>query len=166
MSGVLVAPVIASAVGANKWHVGLLCPAGAKYALDVVGVQVNPTDGAAVTGTGAGFLLKRISTLGSGNSPVALRKLDKLTTDPPTTIGAQANLTTPAVEANPELASIAVNTEETAVAASGPSLWPPIGLEGEPVTLNAGDGVGVQQGALASAGNVDVYIYFRVRKAR
>jgi hypothetical protein len=166
MSGVLVAAAPGSAVAASKWHIGLLCPAGAKYAVDVVGVQVDPADAAAVTGTGAGFVLKRISTLGSGNSPAAIRKLDKLTTDAPATLGAQLALTSPAVESNPELASVAVNMEETSVTASGPALWPPVGLEGEPVTLNAGDGVGVQQGALASAGAVDVFIYFRIRKVR
>jgi hypothetical protein len=163
MSDTLVAAIPGSTVGASKWHLGLINSAGPRFVVDVVGVQVDPSDAAAVTGTGTGFTLKRMSGLGTGTA-VVLRKLDKSVVDAPAGITALSNLTTPTAEANPELASLAVNTEETAVTASGPSLWPPVGLEGQPVTLNNGDGIAVQQGALASAGAVDVFIYFRVRR--
>ena len=160
---VLVAPVIASAAGASKWHLGLMNAAGSRLVVEVVGVQVDPTDGAAVTGTGAGFILKRMSNLGTGTA-VVFRKTDKSINGTPTAVTALSNLTTPTAESNPELASLAVNTEETSVTSSGPALWPPLGLEGEPVVLNPGDGIAVQQGALASAGSVDVFIYFRIRR--
>lgn len=163
MAGILVAPVLGSTAGANKWHLGLLNATGTKLVLEIVGVQVVPSDAAAVAGTGTGFTLQRLSALGTGTA-VVVRRLDKLLPAVPTSVTALSNLLSPTAESNPELASLAVNTEETAVTSSGPALWPPHGLEAEPVVLNPGDGVGVQQGALASAGAVDVYIYFRIRR--
>lgn len=165
--GILIAAVVSSAVGANKWHLGLMNAAGARYYLEVVCVQVVPGNTAAVTGLAPTFQLKRMSNLNTGGA-VVFRKLDKTNLDVPSGVTALSNLTTPTAESAPELASVVVSTEETQAGNGNSTLWPPLGLEllnvRETVRLNHGDGIAVQQSALAGAGSVDVYIYFRVRR--
>lgn len=162
MPGTMVAAVVASAVGANKWHLGLINTAGPRFAVEVVGVRVVSALAAVNAGTATTFTLKRVSGIGTGTA-AAFRKLDKLVLDAPTGVTALSNLSAPTAEAAPELASVAVSTEEVQPGASASGLWPAAGCE-EPVVLNNGDGIAVQQSALASAGAVDVYIYFRVVK--
>ena len=159
----LLAAVAGSAVAANKWHLGLMNTAGPRFVVEVIAAQVDSSLAAANTGSATSFVLKRVSALGTGTA-VTLRKLNKADLDAPANVTALANLISPTVEAAPELASLAVGTEETAPQTSGPALWPPDGLTGQVITLNNGDGIAVQQSALASAGAVDVYLYFRVRR--
>lgn len=162
MPSPMIAAVVGSAVGASKWHLGLINSAGPRFILDVLGVRVVANNTAAVTGLAPTFILRRVSAI-SGGSAVVFRKTDKLDLDAPTGVLSLSNPTTTA-ENTPELASVVVSTEETQAAAAAPSLWPPDGLPSIPITLNNGDGLAIQQSALASAGAVDCYIYFLPRR--
>lgn len=161
----LVAALINSSVSANKNHLGLFNNGGSRP-LEVWRVEVVSHLPAAVTGTGTSFVLSRTSTVGTG-TPVVIRRTNNRGKTLPASLSALHTYTVqPTVTANSELASLALSTEEAgnAVCASKEALYaadPSRSID--PITLYPGEGLVVQQSPLASAGAVNVFIYFRIK---
>ena len=163
--GTLIAVVINSAVGAGKNHLGLFNGLTSGRVLEVWRVEVVNHLTAVNTGTAASFNLSRTTAAGAGTA-AAVRKADTRDDNPPSQVSALHTFTTqPTLAANPELASQAVYTEETTGQTGKEPLFqadPSRGID--PVRLRGGEGVAVQQAGQASAGAVNVFVYFKVHK--
>lgn len=155
--------VVNSAVGANKNHLGVFNAAGSGKVFEVWRVEASPQMGAAVAGLKVTLTLARTTAPGVGTAAV-VRKFDLTEDNLPAGVGGLHSYgTQPTVTTDSELAAAALNTEETVTAVGKIELFraePEYGIP--PVTVRPGGGVVVRQGALAGAGNVNVFIYGRI----
>jgi hypothetical protein len=144
---------------ANKWYFCLLNNAGSGQVLKVRKLFLCNSSLAAVTGVGVQFNINRISALSAGTA---------ITANPAdTTDGALANYTamygTPTVTTGVLLFSWFTNNDEVGLTGGFPqstiqaltSLLPE-GPEIRELTLNAGEGIGLQQITSTAAGNYGV----------
>ena len=163
----LVAAITNSAVGASKWHLGLFNGTGAGQPIEVLSVELVNHLTANNTGSATTFILTRTTAAGTGTS-IPVRKHDTRTPAVPSSVSILGTFTvSPTAPADNELAAITVYTEETTGQTGLRDLFradPCCGIE--PITLHPGQGIGIQQTALASAGAVDIFIRFRIKRRR
>jgi hypothetical protein len=159
------AAVINSALAASKFHLGLFNGATSNRLIKIWRVDVVNHLTAANTGTATSFLLNRTTAAGTG-SAAGIRKHDNKSITLPSAITALHTYSpNPTLATNPEMAELTVYTEETTGQSAKMPLFqaaPECGIT--PITLRAGEGIVVQQSALASAGAVSVFIYFTMEK--
>lgn len=160
-----VLPVINSSAGANKYHLGLFNGTTSSYPIYVHRVLVVPHLTAAVTGLLINVLLKRITANGNPQTAAVVRKLSSRWPSVPSgVVGTSSWSANPTEDSNPELAEGVVNSEET-VAQSTCTLFEADTVNSiPPIELWPGQGVVIQQGALASAGGISAFIHFRIKK--
>lgn len=161
-----VAAVVNNAVGASKNHLGLLNNGG-QFPLEVWRVEVISHLASANTGSATTFYLLRTTAAGTG-TVATVRRTNNRGRPVPASVSALHTYTVqPTVTANSELAGQTVYSEETTGQTSKEPLFQADPARGvHPVVLWPGEGVVVQQSALASAGAVSVFVYFRVRDGR
>lgn len=161
----LIAAILNSAVSANKNHLGLFNTAG-QYPLEICRMEVAARLDAAVTGTGLSLNILRTTAAGTA-SAATIRKTDLRETVPASVTAGHTFTVAPTITANSELATLTVSSEESGNAVSAPGVWQAnSGCGIDPIIVDAGGGIVIQQLALASAGEVDVYIWFRIRKEK
>lgn len=160
-----VAPIVGSSAGANKFHLSLFNGSGRP--IEIYKITAIPHTTAAITGTLVVLSVNRITANGTTSSTATMRKLNTKHADAPASVVAgTAWSANPTEASNPELCQQAINNEETAAQSPMP-LWEADASIGvEPITLHTGQGVVVKQGALAGAGAVSIYIYWRHKKGK
>jgi len=161
-----IAAILNSAVGANKNHLGLFNNAG-QWPLEVSRVEVVSRLDAAVTGTGLSFNVLRTTAAGTGTA-ATIRKTDPREVVPASVAAAHTYTPTqPTITANSELATLTISSEVAGNAVSNAGVWQADKANRiDPILLDAGGGIVVQQLALASVGEVDIYVWFKVRKGK
>jgi hypothetical protein len=159
------AVVVNSALAASKFHLGLFSGAQSNRLVKIWRVDVVSHLTAVNAGAATSFLLNRTTAVGAGTA-AGVRKFDNKTTGLPTTITALHTYSpNPTLATNPEMAELTIYTEETTGQSAKIPLFeasPERGIDA--ITLRAGEGIAVQQTALAGAGAVSVFIYFTVEK--
>lgn len=165
---VYVAPVVGSAVGANKYHLGLFNGAQSLWLAEVLSVELSSHLTSAVAGTGLGvgttFVLKRTTGPGTGTAVVFRKHRVSFPAVPPP-IAALSNVSTPVEASDPELASQSLYLDDTGP--QNPPTWMfRCDREVEPIFLCPGQGIVVQQTGLAALGAVSIFVRFRFRRQR
>ena len=155
----LIAPVINSVVAANKYHLGLFVNAQSLYMAEVLMADVANHLTAANAGTATTFVLKRIMAPGTGTA-VNLRKHCSKESAP-SVISALSNISSPTEDSSPELYTKTLYTEETTSQTPGTPLFQAGILN--VIELWPGQGLVIQQTALASAGAISAFFAFRFR---
>jgi hypothetical protein len=157
-NNIYVAKVILSPVGANKIHCNLFNNLSGNT-LKVLKVILSVNANASVTGHSIGFQLKRTSSKGTGTNAI-LTKLNSGATDLINlfnhTFTAQ-----PTLVANSEIASTCLDMEETRSGRYQQVLFDSQSVS-SPIFLYPNEGLAVQQEALASAGNINIFYYLGV----
>ena len=152
--------VLASTAAANKRHLALFNAAGSGRIAKIYTITAAPAPTAAVTGMVIVLHAVRITTVPTGGTNPGVGKNDTVD-DPnlPAQITAMANATGGAAETGPPFGAATVSGEETQ-SGSSDDVYRADGTK--PIVLREGEGVLVKQGALASAGAVNVTIGFTV----
>lgn len=152
---------LASAAGANKRHLTIWNGTAAQN-LRILLVQAAGAPAAAVTGLVIPLYCARITTIPTGGSLVTPSKAVNANPNVPGTIECRTGATGGATEEASAFGVGAVSGEETAAAVES-VLYQMVLNGAQPVTLEPGSGMVVKQGALASAGNINVVVCVSVR---
>ena len=154
-----VAAIFNSALSASKNHLGLFNAVGSNMTLDIYRIDVDSHLTAVNTGIASSFTLLRTTAAGTGTA-IAFRKLNTNAPNLPSQITALGTFTVaPTITANSELAGKSVYSEETTGQTTKAPLFEAVaGLN--PLRLREGEGIVLQQSALASLGAVNIFVYF------
>ena len=150
---------LASVAAANKRHLAIFNASGSGKVLKVYRIRVSGAPTAAVTGLVIPLIAVRITTAPTGGSAGTINKADTAEAAPP----AQVTVMTAATGGATEEANafgIATVTGEEAQGASAATLYDAV-IDGlKPLVCAEGQGILVKQGALASAGAVNIVAWF------
>lgn len=153
--------VLASVAGASKRHLTIWNGTAAQD-LRILAVQASGAPTAAVTGQIIPLYVTRITTQPTGGSAITPSKAVAGNPNVPGTIECLTGATGGAAEEASPFGVGSVSGEETA--SLGESVLYKMELNGaQPVTLGPGSGLVVKQGALASAGAINVVVQASVR---
>jgi hypothetical protein len=146
--------VVASTAGANKRHLAVFNPVGSGVVLTVFHVQASGAPTAAVTGLTIGLSCHRITSAPTGGTDVVALMAVTAEGAPVGGIVAKAAATGGAAELATPFGCGVVSGEETS-AANESVLYSAV-AQTNPLRLVAGEGFVVKQGALASAGAINL----------
>lgn len=159
----IITAVVNSPSGANKNHLTLFNNAG-QFPLEVWRIDAQAHYAATSTSTGLSLYAHRTTAAGTNGTASVFRRMNNRALALPASIESRSNVTlSPA--ADTEVAGLSISTEEAGNAVTGNQPLfladPSKGID--PLLLWSGEGLVVRQGALASAGAVSVFIYFRIK---
>jgi hypothetical protein len=148
--------VIASAAGASKRHLAIFNGASSTETLKILEIRASGAPTVAVTGLVVPLVVYRITAAPTGGSTVTPGEAVTADANLDANVVLMAAATGGATEAAAVAAGV-VSGEETASANSDLLYQAPIDGR-KPLTLVAGEGILVKQGALASAGAISVVV--------